>query len=107
VRPSPFPHEPLSLLSFFSFGAFGRPSKGRFFALDALKWTPSGFPTWLLNRGKNPGLMNLRENKKYVHEVAAKLIENKRQELKDGASRKDLLSLLGSLLAAQTMPGAV
>jgi len=29
-----------------------------------------------------------------VHEVAAKLIEGKKQELKDGSSRKDLLSLL-------------
>ena len=41
-------------------------------------------------------MLNLRENKAYVHEVAARLIEEKRQEMKDGTSRKDLLSLLGS-----------
>ena len=82
------------------------PSKGHFFVLDALQWTPPGFPTWLLNRSKDSGLKGLRENKKYVYEVAAKLIENKRQEMKDGASRKDLLSLLGSSLASQTKPDA-
>ena len=37
-----------------------------------------------------------RENRKCVHEVAAKLIEDKRQELNDGTSRRDLLSMLGS-----------
>jgi len=36
----------------------------------------------------------VRQNREYAHEVAMKLIEEKRQELKDGTSRKDLLSLL-------------
>jgi len=38
--------------------------------------------------------VRLRQNKIYAHEVATKLIEEKRQELKDGTSRKDVLSLL-------------
>jgi len=39
-------------------------------------------------------MVKLRENREHAHEVAAKLIEEKRQELKDGASQRDLLSLL-------------
>jgi hypothetical protein len=77
-----------------SFDAFGKPSKGRIFVLDVLTWAPEGTGVWLFDRNKSPGMLRLRENKKYAHEVAAKLIE-KRQELKDGASRKDVLSLLG------------
>ena len=81
---------------FHSHGAFGRPSKWSTFVLDSFKWTPPGVPTWIYVRGKSPGIVNLRENKRYAHEVAAKLIEEKRQELENGTSQKDLLSLLGS-----------
>ena len=49
-----------------------------------------------MKRDKRPGMVNLRKNKTYAREVGTKLIEEKRQELKDGTSRKDLLSLLGS-----------
>ncbi|KAF9778983.1 cytochrome P450 [Thelephora terrestris] len=76
------------------FDAFGKPSKGRIFVLDVLAWAPEGTGVWLFDRNKSPGMVRLRENKKCAHEVAAKLIEEKRQELKDGASRKDVLSLL-------------
>jgi len=62
--------------------------------MDCLRWAPKGSSAWLSNRNKSPGMLNLRENKVYVHEVAAKLIEEKRQEMKDGTSRRDLLSLL-------------
>ena len=41
-------------------------------------------------------MVKLRENRTYAHEVAVKLIEEKRQELKDGTSRRDVLTLLGS-----------
>jgi phage gp46-like protein len=78
-----------------SFDAFGKPSKGRLFWFDAFAWAPEGTGVWFVDRNKSPGMVRLRENKKYAHEVAAKLIEEKRQELKDGASRKDVLSLLG------------
>ena len=81
---------------FDSFGAFGGPSKEWLFMMNAFKWAPKGSAAWILDRDQRPGMVNLRENKIYVHEVAAKLIEEKRQELKDGISRKDLLSLLGS-----------
>ena len=64
--------------------------------VGALKWAPAGFIGWMANRDKRPGAVRLRENRAHAHEVAAKLIEEKRQELKDGSSRKDVLSLLGS-----------
>lgn len=81
---------------FCSYAAFGNPSKGRLFLMDCFKWAPAGFATWISERDKRPALVNVRANRKYAHEVAAKLIEEKRQELKDGTSRKDVLSLLGS-----------
>jgi len=82
-------------ITLHSFGAFGIPSQGRLFIQDVFKWAPKGFATWLLERDQSPGAVNVRKNREYAHEVAAELIEEKRQELKDGTSRKDLLSLLG------------
>lgn len=79
-----------------SFSAFGRVSKRDLFIWDCLWRAPFGFTTWIFERVKRPGMVNLRENRKYAHEVAARLIEDKRQQLKNGTSRKDLLSLLGS-----------
>jgi len=79
---------------FHSHAAFGIPSKGRLFVMDSFKWAPPGFSAWVSGRGQRPGMVNLRENRAYAHEVAEKLIEDKRQELKNGTSRKDLLSLL-------------
>ena len=64
--------------------------------MDAMKWAPEGFVAWMADRDKRPGMVGLRENRTYAHEVAAELIEEKRQELKDGSPRKDILSLLGS-----------
>lgn len=83
-------------MGFHSFAAFGRPSKVFLFMVDSLRWAPRGFATWVFERDQRPGMVNLRENKKYAHEVATKLIEEKRQELKNGTSGRDLLSLLGS-----------
>ena len=79
-----------------SFDARGKPSKGRLFMMDSFKWAPKGFGLWLLDKDKSLGTTRLQENKKYAHEVAAKLIEEKKRELKGGTSRRDLLSLLGS-----------
>ena len=74
---------------------FGRLSKERLFMMDAMKWAPEGFLTWIFDRNTHPGMVRLRENKMYAHEVAAKLIKEKKQELQDGTPRKDVLSLLG------------
>ena len=64
--------------------------------MDAFKWAPEGFFAWMVYRDQSPAMARLRENKEYAHEVAAKLIEEKRQDLKDGGvSRRDALSLLG------------
>lgn len=70
-------------------------TKGRLFVMDCFKWAPKGAFLWLLDWGKGPQMIKLRQNRTYAHEVASKLIEEKRQELKDGTSRKDILSLLG------------
>ena len=83
------------MIVFHSYDARGKSSKGRLFVMDSFKWVPKGFGLWLLNKDNSLGSVRLRENKKYVHEVAAKLIEEKKQALKDGTSRRDLLSLLG------------
>ena len=83
------------MIVFRSYDARGKPSKGRLFVMDSFKWAPKGFGLWLLNKDNSLGSVRVRENKAYAHEVAAKLIEEKRQALKDGTSRKDLLSLLG------------
>jgi hypothetical protein len=84
------------MLIFHSFGAYGRPSKERLFLLDAFKWAPEGFINWVFDRDKRPGMVRLRENRICAHEVAEKLIEEKRNELKNGTPRRDVLSLLGS-----------
>ena len=81
---------------FHSFDAFGKSSKERLFLVDALRWTPEGLAAWYFEMDRFPGVVKLRENRTYAHEVAAKLIEEKRQELKDGISQRDVLTLLGS-----------
>ena len=62
--------------------------------MDAIKWAPNGFFAWVCGRDQSPGMVLLRENKMYCNEVSARLIDEKRQELKDGISGKDVLSLL-------------
>jgi len=42
-------------------------------------------------------MQKLRLNRDQVRSVARKLLDSKRQELKDGVPRKDVMSLLGSL----------
>ena len=68
--------------------------------MDVLKVAPEGFVTWMMERSKRPAMVRLLENRTYTRKVAAKLIDDKRQELKDGTSRRDVLSLLGSSCAA-------
>jgi len=60
------------------------------------EWFP-GLITWLFNHGNHPGIKNLRMNVAQGRAVARKLLDSKRQELKDGAVRKDVMSLLGLL----------
>ena len=79
-----------------SFEAFGNPSRLLLFSLALSEWFP-GLVTWLFDHGSHPGLRNLRDNKAQGRAIARKLLDSKRQELKDGAVRKDVMSLLGSL----------
>jgi len=60
-------------------------------------WFP-GLITWLFNNSSDPGMQNLRRNKDQGRMVARKLLDSKRQELKDGMARKDIMSLLGMVL---------
>ena len=83
-----------------SFGAFEQRSRRKAFTVDVLRWTPIRFAHWIFERDRSPGMMRLRENRECAHEVAAKLIEEKRQELKDGTLRRDVLTLLGSSCSA-------
>lgn len=64
--------------------------------MGALRFLPGVFVAWMRERDKRPGTLRVRENMEYGREVGAKLIEDKKQELKNGASRRDILSLIGS-----------
>jgi len=64
-------------------------------------WFP-GLITWIFSISGDPGLQNLRQNKHQGRVAARKLLDAKRQELKDGTARKDVMSLLGSLLPSFT-----
>ena len=54
--------------------------------------------TWVYDNFKYPEMQRIRQNKEEAHSVARELLDSKRQELKDGAPRKDVMSLLGLLL---------
>jgi cytochrome P450 len=87
---------PSSLTAFCSFQAFGNPSKKNVFFQNAARWLPNGLITWHFKRNQSPRLVKLRQNRDEAHRVARKLIDAKREELKAGTSRRDLMSLLGS-----------
>ena len=59
-----------------------------------MEWFP-GLLVWLCDNSSSLGMRNLRRNKDEAHNVARKLLDSKRQELKAGAPRKDIMSLLG------------
>ncbi|KAF9647279.1 cytochrome P450 [Thelephora ganbajun] len=81
---------------------FGGATKGITFIMDIIRWLPSGLLTWLLfDIRALPEMENLRLNRKEAHIVARRLIEAKRQELKDGTARKDILSSLVKAGATQ------
>lgn len=61
------------MIVFHSFGAYGKLTKSQLFVIDSFKWFPEGFDTWMMERDKRPGAAKLRENRDYMHEVAAKL----------------------------------
>jgi len=64
--------------------------------MSITKWFP-GLLTWLHDNSSDPGMQKLRHNRDQARGVARKLLDSKRQELKDGAPRKDIMSFLGSL----------
>ena len=56
-----------------------------------------GLMTWVYDNFKYPEMQRIRQNKEEARSIARKLLDSKRQELKDGAPRKDVMSLLGLL----------
>ena len=89
-------HEIIGTTIIHSFDMLAWPTKGRIFAIDAIsKFAPKGFITWMMEKDRGPAAARLRENRTYVHEVAAKLIEDKKEELKNGTLGKDVLSTIG------------
>ena len=56
-----------------------------------------GLLVWLANNSSDHRMQGLQRNKDEAHTVARKLLDLKRQEFRAGASRKDLMSLLGLL----------
>ena len=63
----------------------------------ALRFSPKGSIAWLMERGKHPAAARMLENRACVGEVAAKLIQDRRQELSlnGDTPQKDILSFLG------------
>ena len=92
----------ISLLTvFYSHEAFGNPPKELLFFKDVMDWFPSGFLTWFFEKSQSLGQTKLQQNRDEAHRVARVLIDAKREELKAGTSRRDLMSLLGSLLSTR------
>ena len=79
---------------FTSFESIGNPTRSLVFFMAITKWLP-GLLTWLHDNSSHPGMQNLRQNRDQVRSIARKLLDSKRQELKDGTSTKDIMSLLG------------
>ena len=70
------------------------PSKGMIFFQNVAGWLPNGFLTWLSERSQAPSQVRLRQNRVEAHHVARALIDIKKEELRAGTSRRDLMSLL-------------
>jgi len=84
----------------------GNPSRWLVFFMAITGWFP-GLITWLAGSSSDPGMQNLRRNKDQGRIVARELLDSKRQELKDGMARKDVMSLLGlSLSKCICLPGS-
>jgi len=93
----------LTVCTFASFVTFGNLSRSLVFFMTITRWFP-GLITWIFDNSSDPGMQNLRQNKRQGRVVAQKLLDTKRQELKDGRARKDVMSLLGSLLPLLLSP---
>ena len=66
--------------------------------MDVLRLAPKRFVTWWIETDQRPGMVKLRENRTYAREVAFKLVQEKRQELRTVPLRR--MSLLCSVRLA-------
>jgi hypothetical protein len=71
-------------------------TKESIFSREIARWYPKGTTTWLLERDQSPGHVQLRRNRDEALRFARALIDAKKEELKAGTSRRDVMSLLGS-----------
>jgi len=76
-------------------GISGTVSRGLLFFVNASRWVPERMLPWMLEHSKRPELVRLRHNRALVRELARNLLESKKSEVKEGATRGDIMSLLG------------
>ena len=62
--------------------------------MNMTKWFP-GLITWIFETSSDPRMQKIRWNRDQVRGVARKLLDSKKQELKAGVPRRDVMSLLG------------
>ena len=77
-------------------GISGTVSRGLLFFVNASRWIPERMLPWMLEHSKRPELVRLRHNRALVRELARDLVESKKREAKEGATRGDIMSLLGT-----------
>ena len=70
------------------------PPPKNIFISDVSQYFPHGVLTWLFDRDESPGSVQMRNNGKYVREVARELIDTKRENMRNGERGRDVLSLL-------------
>lgn len=75
-------------------GISGTVSRGLLFFVNASRWVPERMLPWMLEHSKRPELARLRHNRALVRELARDLVESKKREVKEGAIRGDIMSLL-------------
>jgi len=78
------------------YSTFGTPTNGQILFMNLCRYLPSMFIRYMFEKGTDPALQKIRQNRVHAHRVAKELMEQKRQEMVVGQSGKDILSLLGA-----------
>jgi len=78
------------------YSTFGTPTSGQILFMSLCRYLPSVFIRYMFEKGSDPALQKIRQNRVHAHRVARELIEQKRQEIIVGQSEKDIMSLLGA-----------
>jgi len=78
------------------YSTFGVMTRGQVLFMGLCRHLPGWLIRPMFEAGSGPVLQKVRENRDHAHRVARDLIEQKRQEMVVGQSKKDVLSLLGA-----------